>query len=335
MWKINYKQQINRKQLLSKLNLAGLYKYLDKSLDKPLADCIFCLSGKGAGGACDACLYSLPVITRSCRICAEPLEYSLKGTKGKWGISDGYEESIKKLKTTSEEEEHSSFISASSYPVTNIISAKNGKHICASCYIKSSPLTMAWAPFPYYSPLNKALHNLKFNKLMYYAKTLGNLWLHAYINNPVFNNSPSLFIKEFAPDLILPMPLHQSRIAKRGFNQSFELSKPLARFLQIPLSYGVHGLCYRIKDTVPQYDLSPQQRHKNLKNAFALNPSLNFNKVIGNKVIRKRRVKQPLQGMNILIMDDVITSAVTINELAYVLKRAGANKIAAWSLLRA
>ena len=271
------------------------------------ATCVFCLDSNGKNNCCDNCRAAMPIITRSCRLCALPMEYSLTGQSPSTNATEN-------AGNTGNTEEHSD-------------------NLCSACYLNPPPLSMAWAPYAYFPPLSKALHHLKFNNLIYYANILGNLWLEAYINNLLANNqeavnSPNAYILNSPPDIILPMPLHKNKLRARGFNQVVELIKPLASFLGLPINSTKHSICHRIKATVPQYNLTLQQRRKNLKGAFALNDTARIKEV-------NPRAKLPLQGKNILIIDDVITSTTTVHELAHTLKRGGANQVAAWSLLRA
>ena len=267
------------------------------------ATCVFCLDSNGKNNCCDNCRAAMPIITRSCRLCALPMEYSLTGQP------------------------------PNAYVAGNAENAEYSDNLCSACYLNPPPLSMAWAPYAYFPPLSKALHHLKFNNLIYYANILGNLWLEAYINNLLTNSqeaahSPNAYILNSPPDLILPMPLHKNKLRERGFNQVVELIKPLASFLGLPINSAKHSICHRIKATVPQYNLTLQQRRKNLTGAFALNDTARIKEV-------NPRAKLPLQGKNILIIDDVITSTTTVHELAHTLKRGGANQVAAWSLLRA
>ena len=281
--------------------------------------CVFCLDSNGKNNCCDNCRAAMPIITRSCRLCALPMEYSLTGQPPNTNPAS--------MPPTSNPNSPNSPATpnspTSAYAAENTGNAgEYSDNLCSACYLNPPPLSMAWAPYAYFPPLSKALHHLKFNNLIYYANILGNLWLEAYINNLLTNSqeaahSPNAYILNSPPDLILPMPLHKNKLRERGFNQVVELIKPLASFLGLPINAAKHSICHRIKATVPQYNLTLQQRRKNLTGAFALNGTAR------------------IQGKNILIIDDVITSTTTVHELAHTLKRGGANQVAAWSLLRA
>ena len=105
-------------------------------------------------------------------------------------------------------------------------------------------------------------------------------------------------------DVVLPMPLHPKRLAERGFNQALEIARGLARNLGRPIApRGV----LRVKDTLPQTELPYEERAKNVRGAFLC--------------------KLDLSGASVAVLDDVMTTGATLNELARALKRAGATRV--------
>jgi len=113
------------------------------------------------------------------------------------------------------------------------------------------------------------------------------------------------------PDLLLAMPLHPTRLRERGFNQSHELARLLARRLSVPVS---SRLVARIKLTPPQASLPHDERHRAIRGAF--------------------EVTGAVTGQHIALVDDVMTTGASLNELARVLKAAGARRIDCWVLAR-
>lgn len=107
-------------------------------------------------------------------------------------------------------------------------------------------------------------------------------------------------------DVIVPVPLHEHKLKQRGYNQSVEIARFLARKLNIPTA--IHALT-RIKDTPSQTGLSREARAKNLAQAFAAH------KVEG------------LAGKSILVVDDVRTTGATLNEASRILKDAGVREV--------
>lgn len=112
-------------------------------------------------------------------------------------------------------------------------------------------------------------------------------------------------------DLIIPVPLHGKSISVRGFNHTNEIAKILSKRLQIPLD---NHSCKRIKNTKPQQNLSRNQRKKNLLNAFNCDHSVT--------------------GKRIALIDDVVTTGSTANEVAKTLLNAGALTVEIWCFVR-
>lgn len=115
--------------------------------------------------------------------------------------------------------------------------------------------------------------------------------------------------------LILPVPLHFLRLIKRRYNQAALLAKALARCSHQPLLPD--GL-KRIKRRPPQAGLSREQRLKNMRGVFAVNP----------------RRKAQIAGKTILLVDDVMTTGATLNACAKTLKKAGASRVFAVTIAR-
>lgn len=107
------------------------------------------------------------------------------------------------------------------------------------------------------------------------------------------------------PDLLIPVPLHPRRLRWRGFNQAEELVNALD--LQIEKDSTI---IQRTRFTKSQVESkSKQKRQKNLAEAFSVNPEKN------------------ISGKSILLIDDITTTATTLNECARVLKKAGAHRV--------
>ena len=110
------------------------------------------------------------------------------------------------------------------------------------------------------------------------------------------------------PDLIIPVPLHPTRLAKRRFNQSQLLAADLARHLALPLdSFSLK----KIRSTESQGGLNRAERFRNVATSFAIDP----------------RRKSSLAGKTIVLVDDVMTTGATASACAKVLKKAGARSV--------
>ncbi len=111
---------------------------------------------------------------------------------------------------------------------------------------------------------------------------------------------------DFSDFYLIPVPLEIKRLKWRGFNQSEEIGKELIKFLKIPL---LNDVLYKMKKTLPQIELSAENRKENIKDAFLVK---NKGRILGKKV---------------LLIDDVYTTGATMNECARILREAGAREV--------
>lgn len=113
------------------------------------------------------------------------------------------------------------------------------------------------------------------------------------------------------PDRLVAMPLHPARVRARGFNQAGEVARTLAQRLGILLDTTS---CRRVRDTPPQMGLRRDARRRNLRGAFACTGEM--------------------RGLRIAIVDDVMTTGASLDELAKTLRQAGAASVEAWVVAR-
>ncbi len=173
-------------------------------------------------------------------------------------------------------------------------------HRCHHCTVRPPAYTKAWTLFPYLPPLQDAICLFKYREKVSLAKPLAQLMIDAL--------PPALHA-----DLIMPVPLHPSRLREREFNQSLLLADRIARHLRRPISFTN---LIRTLPSDPQSTLSRKERMKNLRQAFA--------------------VSKPgqLAQRRILLIDDVFTTGTTVNECAKALRKAGAEDIQVLTLAR-
>lgn len=167
---------------------------------------------------------------------------------------------------------------------------------CGRCLKHAPHFDCTVAVFAYAFPLDKLVQALKFGEQLVLAGSLANQLAQRI---------------EILPDCIMPMPLHSARLRERGFNQSLELARHVARRLDIPLRQDA---CQRVRDTPPQSALNWKERGKNMRHAFACTENLS--------------------GKHVAVVDDVMTSGASLNELAQTLRRAGAREVSAWVIAR-
>ena len=173
--------------------------------------------------------------------------------------------------------------------------------ICGRCQLHPPAFDRTAAAFPYLAPVDAMIKRLKFNGDLHLARLLGSLMAdHLGAAGAVL------------PEVIVPVPLHRRRLRERGFNQALELARPLARRLGVPLDWR-HVV--RTRATDPQADLPAKLRSGNVKDAFAVAPGFDAQRVA--------------------IVDDVMTTGYTVNELAATLRRAGVADISVWVCARA
>jgi ComF family protein len=168
---------------------------------------------------------------------------------------------------------------------------------CGNCLKNNPHYDATHALFSYAYPVDAILQHYKYKNALYLSQTFGQLLSESVV--------------DFDIDTVIPMPLHPIRLKERGFNQSLEVAKIIAKQFNLELDISS---CRRIKNTPPQASLALKDRTKNMKDAFDC--TANFN------------------GKHITIIDDVMTTGASLNELAKTLKRAGAAKVSCYVLAR-
>lgn len=176
-------------------------------------------------------------------------------------------------------------------------------NICGQCIAQKPYADYALNVFHYSNPVDYLISRMKFQQQLSETAVLADLLKNFILNEVLEHGLPEAFI---------PVPLYKKRLSKRGFNQSLEIIKPLARDKNIPILLSA---IERSSETQEQTYLNKQQRKKNVSGCFSL-------------------LEKPLHS-HIVIVDDVVTTGATTNELAKLLKNSGVKKIGVWSLARA
>lgn len=160
--------------------------------------------------------------------------------------------------------------------------------------------------FQYYGLMIKIIHTYKYQ--------LNQLIIKWFL--PVVIQSQQSRIKEFLPStkaLLVPVPLDRERMCQRGFNQSLIICNHLSPLLKLQTV----SVVVKARKTQPQAGIKNKKHRKvNISGAF---------KVINNKTIENK---------DIIIVDDLVTTGATTNEIARVLKKAGAKRIYSFALAR-
>jgi len=178
-----------------------------------------------------------------------------------------------------------------------------GDHTCGKCQTHPPHFDSARAHLLYEGAPRELIHHFKYNHKTHLRRPLVLLALEGLTG----------FITARMPDVIIPVPLHRSRLQNRGFNQAALLGEMFSSRLSLPML--VDGLA-RIRETEPQIKLSAEDRNNNVKGAFAV----------------KRGGE--LSGKRVLLLDDVMTTGSTVNECAKVLKKVGGTSVVVITIAR-
>jgi ComF family protein len=119
------------------------------------------------------------------------------------------------------------------------------------------------------------------------------------------------------PKMLVPVPLHRSRLRERGFNQAAAIARYAGRMLEIP---SARRLVKRVRNTPSQTSLDMAQRHQNVRGAF--------------EVSGERSLRRLLDAGHVAIVDDVVTTGSTVNELRAALYAAGVRQVDVWAVAR-
>ena len=168
--------------------------------------------------------------------------------------------------------------------------------VCGHCLRHPPHFKRTVAVYAYAFPLDKLVLGLKYGEKFLLAQSLGN------------RLSQCVSVR---PDCLIAMPLHPARLRERGFNQSLLLAHQLGQQLNLPL---LTSACWRLRNTPSQSTLPWKQRNKNIRKAFGCSAEV--------------------AGKHVAVVDDVMTTGATLNELALTLINAGASEVSAWVVAR-
>jgi ComF family protein len=170
--------------------------------------------------------------------------------------------------------------------------------LCGRCLAQPPAYDGTVAALAYAFPADVLVQALKFRSELALAPFLGGLLA-------------SRVPRGTRVDFILPVPLSAARLRERGFNQALEIARPVAAATGCALA---PQLAERSRDTPPQVDLPLVERARNVRGAF--------------------RCTRALPGAEVALLDDVMTTGATLDELAATLKRAGAARVVNWVVAR-
>jgi ComF family protein len=180
----------------------------------------------------------------------------------------------------------------------NPLPDRDAASLCGSCLADPPSFDSTVVAADYALPLDQLVLQLKFGGRLALAPWFAQLLRDAVLARPDF----------VLPELLCPVPLGPRRLVERGFNQALEIARPLAVSLGVPLQ---PRLALRALDTRAQSGVSPREREQNMRGAFSIAPEM----------------LDLVAGRHVGVVDDVMTSGHTLDELASTLKQAGAARV--------
>jgi len=171
--------------------------------------------------------------------------------------------------------------------------------VCPACLLNPPRWQKMIAPLQYEGLVRDCLIQLKYAEASYLANSI---CMHSI--EPFRDSQPR-------PEVLLPVPLHPRRLVERGYNQAAEIARIWSREFGIPVD---HQALRRRRHTPSQSGLDANQREQNTRQAFAYTPSLSYR--------------------HVAIVDDIVTTGSTVNEITKVLHRQGVEFVEVWALAR-
>ena len=170
--------------------------------------------------------------------------------------------------------------------------------VCGRCLSRPPRFDATLAALEYRFPADVLVQALKFRGELALAPLLARLLEEKIVRDPPVH-------------FIVPVPLAARRLRERGYNQALEIARHVARAIGARLAPEA---CERERDTPPQIDLPTAERSANVRGAF--------------------RAPGSLDGATVAVLDDVMTTGATLDEIAGTLKRSGAAQVVNWVVAR-
>jgi ComF family protein len=174
--------------------------------------------------------------------------------------------------------------------------------VCGRCQKMPPVFDAAESVFEYRDGIEWLIQGMKFGNKLSHAQILGQLMAEHFTRRDAAD----------LPDVMIPVPLHKDRLKHRGYNQALELARPLVRKLRIALDWQS---CNRVTPTAEQSSLPADERRRNVRNAFRFTNAHHY--------------------QSVALLDDVMTTGSTVNELATALKQNGVQHVEVWTCARA
>lgn len=177
-------------------------------------------------------------------------------------------------------------------------------NLCKDCFINEKFFETSKSVFRYKGIIKSSIYSFKYHNKPYFYKMFGN-FLTTYMKKENYTNF----------DYIMSVPIHYSKLLIRGYNQTELLAKYISKTFNIKYIDGLK----RIKKTTKQSDQSRNERKRNLQNAFSIKHSPNIDDITNS---------------SILLIDDVYTTGVTLNECSRILLDFGVRNVYGLTIAR-
>ena len=176
-------------------------------------------------------------------------------------------------------------------------------YLCGACLRQPPAWDRLRVIADYQAPYPQLIQQLKYAGKLECASLLGRLFCDTW-------RATSATQTDSQPEILLPVPLHWWRQWQRGYNQAEELARTIGHGLGIPVDSQA---LRRSRATPPQARLHKRQRQKNLQNAFFI---------------------PPLPYRHVALIDDVVTTGATAEQLTRGLRQAGVEVVEVWAICR-
>lgn len=176
---------------------------------------------------------------------------------------------------------------------------------CGDCLRNPPAFDMTIAVCDYAAPQDQLVLALKFGHQLALAPWFAAMLRDSILQQPAFE----------LPHCLCAVPLGAQRLAERGFNQALEIARPLSQQLGVPLHTT---LLHRSRETARQSSLPIDARAHNIRHAFSID----------------EQELHTVKNLHIGIIDDVMTTGMTMHEIATMLKRFGAAKVSSYVFAR-
>lgn len=170
------------------------------------------------------------------------------------------------------------------------INLNTPQNLCGRCQVIPPAFSETRYAAIYQHPVDQWIMSYKFSKNLKLSRLFAELIHHKTVSIP----------KDF---VLIPVPLHNLRLKKRGYNQAYEIAIEISKLSGRKIDTSLK----RHKNTAMQAQLKLSERNKNVRSAFSLKKSLKYEKFI--------------------LVDDVMTTGNTLNECAKVLRKGGATDV--------